>query len=29
MENNNYYENEYMPRMHKIGIATGILGVIA
>lgn len=29
MENNKYYENEYMPKMHKIGIITGILGVIA
>ena len=29
MGNNNYYENEYMPRMHKIGIITNILGVIA
>ncbi len=28
MENNNYYEEEYMPRMHKIGIITGILGVV-
>lgn len=27
--NQNYYNNEYMPKMHKIGKITGILGVIA
>ena len=27
--NQNYYNNEYMPKMHKIGKITGILAVIA
>ena len=27
-KNSEYYEKEYMPRMHRIGIITGILGVI-
>lgn len=29
MENKNYFEQEYIPRMHRIGKITGFLGVIA